>query len=226
MIWKWTAYGPHHDSDAQGPARAGWSTARRPGHDELRAAAGLVLLLPLLPAPDLQVAGVGLPRHRRRADDRAHPPDRAAVPRPAPRAAAVGAAGRHGRRRAHDRLDGRPDVEGRDGEGGARVGGDRDVPRWIAAGEPAASSRAGREALRERGLHRVSHVRGLGRLPPRRARPDRDRRRGTSASHFQIKHLQCPSCVTPGSPMPKFASLGDERLRQLAIFLEASKGTH
>ena len=44
--------------------------------------------------------------------------------------------------------------------------------------------------------------------------------------HFQIKHLKCPSCVNPGSPMPPFASLGDERLRQLAIFLEASKGTH
>jgi len=41
---------------------------------------------------------------------------------------------------------------------------------------------------------------------------------------FQVRHLKCPSCVTPGSPMPKFASLGDKRLRQLAIFLEASKG--
>jgi menaquinol-cytochrome c reductase cytochrome b/c subunit len=43
---------------------------------------------------------------------------------------------------------------------------------------------------------------------------------------FQIRHLQCPSCVTPGSPMPKFASLGTARLRDLAIFLEASKGKH
>jgi mono/diheme cytochrome c family protein len=41
---------------------------------------------------------------------------------------------------------------------------------------------------------------------------------------FQINHLKCPSCVNPGSPMPKFASLGDKRLRELAIFLEASKG--
>jgi menaquinol-cytochrome c reductase cytochrome b/c subunit len=41
---------------------------------------------------------------------------------------------------------------------------------------------------------------------------------------FQIRHLQCPSCVNPGSPMPKFASLGTTRLRQLAVFLEASKG--
>jgi quinol---cytochrome c reductase cytochrome c subunit, bacillus type len=43
---------------------------------------------------------------------------------------------------------------------------------------------------------------------------------------FQIRHLQNPSQVTPGSPMPSFASLGVPRLTQLATFLEASKGTH
>jgi menaquinol-cytochrome c reductase cytochrome b/c subunit len=43
---------------------------------------------------------------------------------------------------------------------------------------------------------------------------------------FQIRHLECPSCVNPGSPMPSFKSLGPVRLRQLALFLEASKGTH
>jgi menaquinol-cytochrome c reductase cytochrome b/c subunit len=42
----------------------------------------------------------------------------------------------------------------------------------------------------------------------------------------QIKHLQDPGSVTPGSPMPSFASLGTQRLKQLALFLEASKGTH
>src|SRR3954466_6280047 len=41
---------------------------------------------------------------------------------------------------------------------------------------------------------------------------------------FQIRHLKCPSCVNPGSPMPKFDSLGEANLRKLAIFLEASKG--
>jgi quinol---cytochrome c reductase cytochrome c subunit, bacillus type len=41
---------------------------------------------------------------------------------------------------------------------------------------------------------------------------------------FQINHLKCPSCVNPGSPMPKFASLGEQRLHDLAVFLEASKG--
>jgi mono/diheme cytochrome c family protein len=43
---------------------------------------------------------------------------------------------------------------------------------------------------------------------------------------FQIRHLKCPSCVNPGSPMPKFASLGEKRLHDLAVFLEASKGPH
>ena len=42
---------------------------------------------------------------------------------------------------------------------------------------------------------------------------------------FQIDHLKCPSCVNPGSPMPVFASLGEDNLRKLAAFLEASKGT-
>ena len=43
---------------------------------------------------------------------------------------------------------------------------------------------------------------------------------------FEVAHLKCPSCVTPGSPMPPFGSLGKARLHELAVFLEASKGTH
>jgi mono/diheme cytochrome c family protein len=41
---------------------------------------------------------------------------------------------------------------------------------------------------------------------------------------WQIAHLQNPSSKTPGSPMPSFAALGDENLKLLATFLEASKG--
>jgi hypothetical protein len=41
---------------------------------------------------------------------------------------------------------------------------------------------------------------------------------------FQIRHLTCPSCVHPGSPMPPFKSQGPANLRALATFLEASKG--
>ncbi len=41
---------------------------------------------------------------------------------------------------------------------------------------------------------------------------------------WQVDHLKCPSCVTPGSPMPPQAGLGDENLAKIATFLEASKG--
>src|SRR3954470_11436360 len=41
---------------------------------------------------------------------------------------------------------------------------------------------------------------------------------------FQISHLECPSCVNPGSPMPSFKDLGKDNLHKLAVFLEASKG--
>jgi mono/diheme cytochrome c family protein len=41
---------------------------------------------------------------------------------------------------------------------------------------------------------------------------------------FQIAHLKCPACVNPGSPMPSFSGLGEQRLTLLANFIEASKG--
>ena len=41
---------------------------------------------------------------------------------------------------------------------------------------------------------------------------------------FQIRHLKDPRSVTPGSLMPSFASLGEDNIRKIAIFLEASKG--
>jgi SAM-dependent methyltransferase len=41
---------------------------------------------------------------------------------------------------------------------------------------------------------------------------------------WQIDHLINPSSKSPGSPMPSYAAMGEENLRALAIFLEASKG--
>jgi menaquinol-cytochrome c reductase cytochrome b/c subunit len=41
---------------------------------------------------------------------------------------------------------------------------------------------------------------------------------------WQIDHLTNPASKTPGSPMPSFAALGQQNLRDLAIFLESSKG--
>jgi mono/diheme cytochrome c family protein len=41
---------------------------------------------------------------------------------------------------------------------------------------------------------------------------------------FQIRHLKNPQSTSPGSPMPPFADLGEDNLRKLAVFLEASRG--
>jgi mono/diheme cytochrome c family protein len=41
---------------------------------------------------------------------------------------------------------------------------------------------------------------------------------------WQVEHLKNPSSKVPGSPMPSFATLGDENLTKIATFLEASKG--
>lgn len=41
---------------------------------------------------------------------------------------------------------------------------------------------------------------------------------------FEIRHLRCPACVNSGSPMPGYSKVGDEKLRALAVFLEASRG--
>lgn len=41
---------------------------------------------------------------------------------------------------------------------------------------------------------------------------------------FQIRHLKCPSCTTPGSAMPPFTTFSDEQYQALATFLESSKG--
>jgi hypothetical protein len=41
---------------------------------------------------------------------------------------------------------------------------------------------------------------------------------------FQVRHLENPAAVNPGSPMPSFQGLGIANLKKLAAFLEASKG--
>jgi hypothetical protein len=41
---------------------------------------------------------------------------------------------------------------------------------------------------------------------------------------FEIAHLQCPSCIHAGSPMPPFKGQGIKNLSELAAFLDASKG--
>jgi cytochrome c553 len=40
----------------------------------------------------------------------------------------------------------------------------------------------------------------------------------------QFEFLRCPSCTNSSSAMPPFKALGDDNLRKIAVFLEASKG--
>ena len=75
----------YFDADGVEPGLLGpWYTEPADRRDDgLHSAARLVLLLPLLPAPDLRVAGDGLHRDRRHPDDLPHPPARPALLRPA-----------------------------------------------------------------------------------------------------------------------------------------------
>jgi mono/diheme cytochrome c family protein len=41
---------------------------------------------------------------------------------------------------------------------------------------------------------------------------------------WQLGHLSCPACLVKGSAMPKYDTLGQKKLHDLAVFLEASKG--
>ena len=216
---------PHHNGLHQGLLGPEYTQPADPGTTNFVPRPGLVLLLPLLSAPDLQVAGVGVPRHGRRADDRARAADRAAVLRHAARAAPVAPAGRDGRRGARRPLDGGADLEGRDREGGARLGGRRGRPDVGQGGRTCRRAAVpGAKLFAVAGCTVMPHVPRL-RAPRTSARPTSPRsERENLGIPFQIRHLQCPSCVNPGSPMPKFDSLGLKRLTELAIFLESSKG--
>jgi mono/diheme cytochrome c family protein len=101
----------------------------------------------------------------------------------------------------------------------------RDVPRWIAQEHLPKAAVPGANLFARAGCTACHTYAGSG--GSQLGAPDltaiATRNLGIAT---QIKHLQDPSSVTPGSPMPPFASLGNDRLRQLAIFLEASKGTH
>jgi menaquinol-cytochrome c reductase cytochrome b/c subunit len=98
-----------------------------------------------------------------------------------------------------------------------------DVPHWVAAEKLPPAALPGAKLFATAGCTACHTYLGTG--SSNLGAPDLtaigSRNLGIS---FQIRHLQCPSCVTPGSPMPKFASLGQARLHDLAVFLEDSKG--
>src|SRR5689334_12844884 len=101
----------------------------------------------------------------------------------------------------------------------------RDVPRWIQQENLPPAAVPGAKLFATSGCTACHTYAGSG--GSNLGAPDltniAERNLGIAT---QVKHLRNPSSVTPGSPMPSFASLGDARLHQLAIFLESSHGTH
>jgi menaquinol-cytochrome c reductase cytochrome b/c subunit len=98
------------------------------------------------------------------------------------------------------------------------------VPSWIERlAIPEGDAQEGAEIFSVSGCLNCHQYAGEG--SPNLGAPDLteegNRNRGVQ---WQIDHLECPSCVTPGSPMPPYEDLGEENLRKLAAFLEASKG--
>jgi mono/diheme cytochrome c family protein len=98
------------------------------------------------------------------------------------------------------------------------------VPEWIAENNLPAEAEPGAELFAVAGCLNCHSYLGTGGGFP--GAPDLSDEGGRGRGvQYQIDHLKCPSCVTPGSVMPAFDALSDEQLQQLAVFLEASKGS-
>ena len=98
-----------------------------------------------------------------------------------------------------------------------------EVPHWISAEKLPANAQPGARLFATSGCTACHTYLGTG--SSNLGAPDlTDIGTKNLGLDFQIRHLKDPAAVNPGSPMPKFASLGEANLRKLAIFLEASKG--
>jgi menaquinol-cytochrome c reductase cytochrome b/c subunit len=97
------------------------------------------------------------------------------------------------------------------------------VPEWMEKFNLPENARPGAEVFAESGCLNchVYDTEGSSQLGAPELTEEGTRNRGIQ---WQIDHLKCPSCETPGSQMPAFANFPEETLRQVAIFLEASKG--
>jgi menaquinol-cytochrome c reductase cytochrome b/c subunit len=97
------------------------------------------------------------------------------------------------------------------------------VPHWIAREKLPENARAGAMLFAESGCLNCHTYLGAGGANLGAPELTSEGKAGKGITS-QIEHLKCPSCVNPGSPMPSFADFSDKQLRDLAIFLEASKG--
>ena len=98
----------------------------------------------------------------------------------------------------------------------------KDVPRWIQENNLPAEAEPGAQLFAESGCLNCHLYLGTGSSGPGpELTAEGTKGRGLQ---WQVDHLKCPACVNPGSAMPSFAALGDDQLKQIATFLEASKG--
>ena len=178
VVWKYSTPGNHTGTEA------GWlgkllDAPADPGTINFVPRPGLVLLLPLLPAPDLQVAGDGDPRHDRDPDDLPRAAARDAVHRRSRRASAVTPAGRDHRRRSSScsRWASSP-TRARPRRRRSASELDREDP--VLGGDAGVREQSegdrGRQAVRGLGLSQLPHVPRCRRRVPRRAEPDGGRR--------------------------------------------------
>jgi hypothetical protein len=97
------------------------------------------------------------------------------------------------------------------------------VPQWVQQQNLSADGEEGAKIFAQAGCLGCHTYLGAG--SPNLGAPDLSAEGAKGrGEEFQINHLKCPSCVTPGSPMPPFTSFTDEQYHQLATFLEESKG--
>jgi mono/diheme cytochrome c family protein len=103
------------------------------------------------------------------------------------------------------------------------------VPQWISSehldtAPHSADAIAGAKLFAVAGCTACHTYNGVGGQYPGAPDLTAEGSRNSSVT-FQVNHLTCPSCVHAGSPMPPFKALGGPRLQQLAWFLVDSKGT-
>ena len=97
------------------------------------------------------------------------------------------------------------------------------VPSWVKAEKLPANAVPGARLFAESGCTTCHTYLGTG--SSNYGAPDLTAEGAKNKGiQFQIDHLRNPAAVNPGSPMPSFNELGEDNLRKLAIFLEASKG--
>jgi menaquinol-cytochrome c reductase cytochrome b/c subunit len=98
------------------------------------------------------------------------------------------------------------------------------VPKWVKNEKLPSNARPGALLFAKSGCLNCHTYQGTGgRFPGAPNLTDEGSK--NKGVQFQIDHLKCPSCVNKGSPMPSFSAYKAADLRDLAVFLEASKGT-